>query len=157
MLPIDAYEMLYAIAQMHNRTDKLKKNEANKSDQEVQKDCDYTVDALFPNQTEERALYNRIKNMALSVEPELVESPRQNYVTFKKEGNNTVSVWPKSGWVEVVLNAKTGQLKDDVDLLYDITNRKWSAAHYAFRYSEETDDKAAMGLIRQTIDLKNKK
>lgn len=157
MLPIDAYEMLYAIAQMHNRTDKLKKNEANKSDQEVQKDCDYTVDALFPAQTEERALYTRIKNMALSVDSELVESPRQNYVTFKKNGNNTVSVWPKSGWVEVVLNAKTGQLKDDADLLYDITNRKWTAAHYAFRYSEETDDNAALDLIRQTIDLKNKR
>ena len=28
----------------------------------------------------------------------------------------------------MVLNAKTGQLKDDAELLYDITSRKWSAA-----------------------------
>ncbi len=84
------------------------------------------------------------------------ESPRQNYVTFKKNGNNTVSLWPKSGWIEVVLNAKTGQLKDDAELLYDITSRKWSAAHYAFRYYEDTDIEATKDLVTQTINLKNK-
>ena len=75
-----------------------------------------------------------MKSMILSVDPGLEEAPRQNYVTFKKNGNNTVSLWPKSGWLEVVLNAKTGQLNDPNELLYDITAKKWTAAHYAFRF-----------------------
>ena len=156
MLPLDAYDMLHAIAQMHDRTDKLKKNDANQADQEVQKEYDYSVEALFPSGSEVRNLYDKMKQLILSVDASLEESPRQNYVTFKKNGNNTVSLWPKSGWIEVVLNAKTGQLKDDAELLYDITNRKWSAAHYAFRYYEDTDVEATKDLVTQTINLRNK-
>ncbi len=156
MLPLDAYDMLHAIAQMHDRTDKLKKNDDNQADQEVQKEYDYSVEALFPSGSEVRSLYDKMKLLILSVDASLEESPRQNYVTFKKNGNNTVSLWPKSGWIEVVLNAKTGQLKDDAELLYDITSRKWSAAHYAFRYYEDTDIEATKDLVTQTINLKNK-
>ncbi len=154
MLPLDAYDMLHAIAQMHDRTDKLRKNENNNADQEVQKETEYSVSALFPSGSEIRPLYEKIKAMVLSVEPSLEESPRQNYVTFKKDGSNTVSVWPKNGWIEVVLNAKTGQIKDDNDLIYDITNRKWTAAHYAFRFYSDTDNDAVLSLVTQTINLK---
>lgn len=154
MLPLDAYDMLHAIAQMHDRTDKLKKNDANKADQEVQKETDYSVDALFPLGSDVRTLYDKLRSLILSVDSSLVESPRQNYVTFKKDGSNTVSLWPKNGWIEVVLNAKIGQLKDTAELLYDITSRKWSAAHYAFRYYEDTDINATESLVSQTINLK---
>lgn len=54
MLPWDAYDMLYAIAQMHDRTDKLKKNDANTTDQEPQQESEYTVEALFPVGSEAR-------------------------------------------------------------------------------------------------------
>ena len=156
MLPLDAYDMLHAIAQMHGRIEKLEKNEANNADQEVQSETDYSVEALFPTGSSVRKLFNKIKEMALSVDSSLEESARQNYVTFKKNGGNTVSVWPKSDFIEVVLNAKTGQLTDPGELLYDITNRKWSAAHYAFRFYEDTNTEAAMTLVDQTIKLKKK-
>ena len=155
MLPRDAYDMLFAIAQMHGRVDKLRKNDDNRSDQETQQENEHTVEALFPENTEARSLFEKIKALVLSVDQSLEEAPRQNYVTFKKDGNNTVSVWAKNGWVEVVLNAKTGQIKDDHDLLYDITSRKWSAAHYAFRFMAGSDMDAARDLIEQTINLKN--
>lgn len=95
-----------------------------------------------------------VKKQILSVDPSLNEAARLNYVTFKKDGSNTVSLWPKSGWLEVVLNAKTGQLKDENEMLYDITARKWSAAHYAFRFYADTDIDAVKDLIEQTIKLK---
>ena len=153
MLPLDAYDMLHAIAQMHDRTDKLRKNEANTADQEAQNETDYSVDVLFPRNSDVRSLYDTIKEMVLSVDASLVESPTQNYVTFKKSGNNTVSVWPKRGCVEVVLNAKKGQIENTGELLYDITSRKGSAAHFAFRFAEDTKIEDAKSLIVQTIKL----
>ncbi len=38
--------------------------------------------------------------------------------------------------------------------VYDISNRKWSAAQYAFRFYDDTDEVAAKKLIEQTIHLK---
>ena len=61
MLPWDAYDMLFAIAQMHDRTDKLKRNDANLSGQEDANDSEYSVDTLFPSNSEVRSLYDRLK------------------------------------------------------------------------------------------------
>lgn len=154
MLPWDAYEMLLAIAQMHGRVDKLKRNDTNISGQELQSDSEYSVDALFPASSEVRSLYDKVKNIILTEDYSLEEAPRQNYVTFKRVKSNTISLWPKSGWIEVVLNAKLGQISDNADMLYDITNRKWSAAHYAFKFNGDTDVECARDLIRQTLSLK---
>ncbi len=71
MLPLDAYDMLHAIAQMHDRTDKLKKNDANQADQEVQKEYDYSVETLFPSGSEVRNLYDKMKLLILSVDASL--------------------------------------------------------------------------------------
>ena len=154
LYPWDAYNMLYAIAQMHDRTDKLSRNVANSAGQDIQSDTDYSTDALFPKNSEVRKLFDKVKKLILSVDSSLEEAPRQLYVTFKKGKNNTVSMWPKDGWIEVVLNAKLGQIKDDNGLLYDISNRKWSAAQYAFRFYDDTDEEASRELIEQTIKLK---
>ncbi|MBO4424747.1 MAG: hypothetical protein J5768_04450, partial [Spirochaetales bacterium] len=68
--------------------------------------------------------------------------------------SNTVSLWPKDGWIEVVLNAKLGQLSDGNDLIYDISNRKWSAAQYAFKYFNTTEPEYAKDIIGKTLALK---
>lgn len=154
LLPWDAYSMLYAIAQMHDRKDKLLLNTENTAGQEIQSDTDYSVDTLFPKNSEVRKLYDKVKKLILSVDSSLEEVPLRLYVAFKKGKNNTVSMWPKAGCIEVVLNAKLGQIKDDDGLLYDISNRRWSAAHYAFRFYSDTDERAAENLIKQTIQLK---
>ena len=124
------------------------------SSQDIQSDVDYTTDALFPPSSDVRKLFDKVKRLILSVDASLEEAPRQLYVTFKKGKSNAVSMWPKDGWIEVVLNAKLGQIKDDDGLLYDISNRKWSAAQYAFRFYDDTDEGAAKKLIEQTIHLK---
>ena len=64
-----------------------------------------------------------MKNIILSVDKTLEESPRQNYVTFKLGKGNVISLWPKDGWIEVVLNAKIGTITDNNGLIYDITKK----------------------------------
>lgn len=154
MLPWDAYDMLLAIAQMHGRTDKLKRNDKNSSGTDNQEDSDYSVEALFPLNSEIRSLYERLKSMILSIDPSLEETPRQNYVSFKKGKRNRFAIWPKSGWMEVVLNAKIGQIDDKYDLIYDISNRKWTAEQYAFKLYDDTNIDAVKDILKQTIDLK---
>ena len=154
LYPWDAYNMLFAIAQMHDRTDKLSRNDSNQSGQDIQSDSEYSTDALFAPGSEVRKLFDKVKSLIMSVDASLEEAPRQLYVTFKKGKNNTVSMWPKDGWVEVVLNAKLGQVTDDSGIMYDISNRKWSAAQYAFRFYDDTDLDAARKMIEQTINLK---
>ncbi len=56
--------------------------------------------------------------------------------------------------IEVVLNAKIGQIQDTSDTVYDISNRKWTAAQYAFRLYDDTDEAIVKDLIRQAIALK---
>ena len=100
------------------------------------------------------SLYDRLKHLILSLDSSLEETPRQNYVAFKKGKSNTVCLWPKDGWIEVVLNAKLGQISDDAELIYDISNRKWTAAQYAFKYFDTTDSEQAKSIICQTLALK---
>ncbi|MCR5205286.1 MAG: GIY-YIG nuclease family protein [Lachnospiraceae bacterium] len=154
LYPWEAYNMLYAIAQMHGTTDKLSRNEDNPTGQDLQNDSYYSTDALFPPKSDMRKLFEKVKRLILSVNSSLEETPRQLYVTFKNGKNNTVSLWPKDGWIEVVLNAKRGQIQDGDGLSYDISNRKWSAAQYAFRFYDDTDEVSARKLIEQTIKLK---
>ena len=154
LYPWDAYNMLRAIAQMHDRMDKLLKNNTNTIDQEVQNDTEYSVDALFQKNTEERKLYSKLKELVFSLDEELEEVPRKLYVTFKKRQRNIVSFWPKKGWIEVVLNAKLGQINDPSAIIYDISSRKWSSEQYAFKYYEDSDMSTVADLIKQAIELK---
>ncbi len=154
LYPWDAYNMLFAIAQMHDRTDKLKKSDANSVTQDILVDSEYSTDSLFPQNTEVRVLFDKIKKVMLSIDSSLEEAPRMLYVTFKKGKNNTVSLWPRDGWIEVVLNAKLGQVKDDNGIMYDISNRQWSSEQYAFKLFDDTDADAVRNLLEQTIKLK---
>ena len=117
LYPWDAYDMLYAIAQMHGRTDKLVRNKDAKSGQNDANDTENSIMNLFPDCEDETSLFSKIKNLILTVDNTLYISPTSNYVTFKCGKANVFSVWPKNGWIEVVLNAKLGTIKDDNNLI----------------------------------------
>ena len=155
MQPWDAYEMLSAIAKMHGRSDKLKRNEKNDSGKEEENESGYTVEALFPKKTVVRELFDELSGLITSLDPSLKLQPMRVYVSFKADKRNVVCLWPKSEQIEVVLNAKLGQLNDENDLIYDISNRKWTAEQYAFKFSKNTDITAVKNILRQTISLKN--
>ena len=69
---------------------------------------------------------------------------------------NIVCLWPKSGWIEVVLSVKLGSIKDESGLVYDISNRQWPSAQYAFRFNEDTDIEIVKNIVKQICALKKK-
>lgn len=157
--PWDAYEMLLAIAQMHERTEKLKRNENNKIGEYVQEESECSIESLFPQRSDLTLLYDRLKKTIISVDNAIKPKPLQRYVAFKKgEGKNCniVCLWPKSGWIEVVMSAKQGSIQDDSGLVYDISNRQWQSAQCAFRFNEDTDVEWVKNIIKQICDLKKK-
>ena len=156
MLPWDAYDMLFAIAQMHGRTDCLKRNASNDSGQEESDDSDYSFDKLFPPKSEVNVLYNKIDKIMHSIDSSLWVATRLNYVSYKMGKRNVISLWPKSGWIEVVLNAKIGEISDDTEQVYDISNRKWSSEQYAFKLREDTDLDWVKETLEQVVMLKKK-
>ena len=104
-----------------------------------------------------KELFEQLKELILSIDSSLVESVTRVYVSFKKGKRNTLCLCPRSGWIEVVLNAKLGQIKDESELIYDISNRQWSAEQYAFKFFPDTDINAVKNVLKQTIELKNKR
>ena len=157
--PWDAYDMLSAIAEMHGRSDKLKRNKDNRDGETMSEESECSVESLFPPKSDISPLYDKLKNTIVSVDKSIRPKALARYVAFKKgEGKNCniVCLWPKSGWIEVVLSVKLGTIKDDAGLLYDISNRQWPSAQYAFRFNEDTDMKNVKNIIKQICDLKNK-
>lgn len=151
--PWDAYNMLLAIAKMHGRKDKLVRNNDNTSGEN---DTEYSVEALFPDFNQPSSLYSKMKNVILSIDKTLEESPRKNYVTFKLDKKNVITLWPYKGWIEIVLNAKLGTINDKNGLIYDISNRKWTSEQYAFKFYDDTDMDAVKDIVEQTYQLKKK-
>ncbi|SCW68999.1 Predicted transport protein [Ruminococcaceae bacterium YRB3002] len=155
MYPWDAYDMLFAIAQMHGRLDKLVRNNENNAGQDIAEDGDYTVEALFPINSELRALYERLNSIIISIDDGLEQVPRKLYVAYKYDRKHrALSLWPKSDCIEVILCGKSGQIDDKYGMVYDISNRKWGSSRYAFRFGRDTDIDAATELVRRAIPTK---
>lgn len=155
MEPWDAYEMLKSIAEIHGTKDKLWLNPDNGAAEAASKEdiSEYTIDEKFHKGTEVRHLYDELHKLIDEASPGLRAKATKHYVVFKLEGAskcNIVSLWPKAGWIEVVLNAKIGQLKDDSGLIYDISNRGWPSAQYAFKYNGTQDASVIKELFIQT-------
>lgn len=155
--PWDAYDILEAMAKIHGRTDKLVQNKKNAFFNDPEKrelKGDYSEDALFPEGSYIEKLFNKIKNITIEMYPELKVVPTKNYIAFKKDkSHNVIAVWPKENSLEVVLTAKRGSISDENELTYDISNRRWTSAQYAFRFDEETNIDDVKYLVKQTFDL----
>ncbi|MCR5475592.1 MAG: GIY-YIG nuclease family protein [Lachnospiraceae bacterium] len=154
MYPWDAYEMLFAIAQMHGRAEKLVRNSQNTVGEDEIEETEYTIGALFPDYNVPDSLYDRLKKVVLSIDDTLFDLPRKAYVSYKMGKRSLISLWPRDGWMEVVLNAKLDTLNDKYDMIYDISNRKWSSEQYAFKLYPNTDMDAVKNLITQVYNLK---
>ena len=155
--PWDAYDILEAMAKIHGRTDKLVQNKKNKffnDPEQTNKPEEYAEEILFPKEKYVGKLYEQIKNIMLDMFANINITPLKNYVGFKKANSmyNILSVWPKENSVEIVLNAKRGNIQDPEELTYDISNRRWSAAQYALRFDENTNIEYLKNIIRQTYN-----
>lgn len=155
--PWDAYDILEAMAKMHGRTDKLYQNRNNKyyiDPETIIPNEKYKQENLFPQGSYIESLFIKIKNIVTNLYPNLNQVVLKNYIAFKINKHNVVSIWPKSNSLEIVLNAKLGQIVDTFDLIYDISNRLWTSAQYAFRFDDSTNIDSVKDLIQQTYKLK---
>ena len=152
--PWDAYNMLMAVAKLHNRSEKVVRNTDNTSGENDSNDVDYSVETLYPDCNNSNSLYSRLKTLILEIDGSLEEIPRKNYVTYKLDKKNVFSLWPHDGWIEVVLNAKLGTISDTHELIYDISNRKWTSEQYAMKFSDNVDIGGVKDILLQTYNLK---
>jgi predicted transport protein len=151
--PWDALELLQSMAIIHNRLDKLVRYKENKvgldPDEEIKEE--YTIEALIEDGGKVKQLYERLKSISKEVILDYTIKPTKNYIAFKRnKKHNIISLWPKENAIEVVLNAKLGTIKDESGTMYDISNRLWSSAQYAFRFDENSDEAIVKNLILQT-------
>jgi len=155
MYPWDAYGLLERIAILTGTTDKLVRYKTNDSGSKLEneQETEYTIDSLFGKTGDIRNLFNQIEAIAKEVIGTNARAKAlKHYVSIKKDNkHNVVSCWPKDGWIEVVLNAKLGNIKDDTGTIYDISNRCWTAAQYAFRFDSTSDVSIAKKLITDTF------
>lgn len=155
--PWDAYDILESMAKMHGRTDKLYQNKHNKyfiDPEIIITNENYKQENLFPQGTYIESLFLKIKNILTNLYPNLIQVVRKNYIAFKNNKRNVLSIWPKANSLEIVLNAKLGKIVDTSNLIYDISNRLWTSAQYAFRFDDATDMDIVIDLIQQTYKLK---
>ena len=153
--PWDAYELLRSIARIHGRLDKLKRNESNDIGVDIiEEEKEYTEEMLFNKSDEVKYLFEKMNNIIVETLNGLERKATKLYVTYKKrKKRNVVSIWPKENCLEIVLNAKIGTIHDTNELIYDISNRKWSAAQYAFKFDSNTNVNAVKDLLIQTAQL----
>ena len=130
ILPWDAYNMLFAIAQLHGRTDKLVRNSDNAAGENDQNDSEYTIEALFVDYKSPTSLYAKIKENNVQIGIKLDAADDYLYV------------------------ATLHTITDTHNMTYDITNRKWTSEQYAFKFNDETNITDAKDLITQTYKLK---
>ena len=155
--PWDAYQMLEAIAKMHGRMDKLRRTTSSSQDdlsEDIAEVQEYTVERLFPKDSDNYSIYSNLVKVIKSIDSSFTPKPFKLYVAFVKNKKYVATLWPKKGWIEVVLAAKINTINDPEDLTYDISNRKWSASQYAIRVYEDTDFDAVKKLIEQTANQK---
>lgn len=155
--PWDAYDILHSMAVLHGTENKLWRNTQNKLFVDPERNDILGEDAefgLFNPNTDVGKLYIKVKDFLLSIYPDLRLTPTKNYISFKK-GNkhNVLSLWPKAKSIEIVLHARLGTLTDGSDTIYDISNRLWRSAQYAFRFDETSDMQIVENLIRQTYEM----
>ena len=152
--PWDAYEILNSMAIIHNRVDKLVRYQTNNYGNNLEEDnaASYSLDSLFPQNSVVRSLFDKLQSAISSKHKHITVSPKKMYAAFKKDRkHNSICVWPKDGWLEIVFCAKQGTLNDENELTYDITNRGWTSAQYAMRFYDDTDIESVMALIDQVV------
>lgn len=153
LYPWEAYNMLSAMAKLHNCTDKLVRNVRNDSGSD-NSTTEYSVEYLFPKDEDVYELYEKLKNLILTIDKNININPVKRYVSFRIENKNIVGLWPRSNCIEVVVNAKKGTITDASGILYDISNRQWPSTQYAFKYYDDTDSKAVLDIITQSYLMK---
>ena len=112
----------------------------------------YDEDYILFNATDvTKDMYFELKDRIQEIDPNILTGFTKNYVVFKKDKkHNIATLWLKRDYIEVVLHLKIGEIIDTKNITYDISNKGWPAAQYAFKFNNNIDIDDAIDLIKQS-------
>ena len=154
--PWDAYDLLYAMAVIHGRLDKLKRyNKNDIGNEDTESSSDNKELDFFDGDENIKRIYNKFESIVLTEYPDLKVLYQKHYIAFRKgKKHNVLTVRTKKNSIEVALNAKLGTINlDNIDFVYDISNRMWTASQYAFKFDNETNIDIVKGIINQVYNV----
>jgi uncharacterized protein with ParB-like and HNH nuclease domain/predicted transport protein len=116
---------------------------------------DFTI-ADHPNLTvtaARKALFEKLDEALLALDPVVVRHYRQLYVVYKAE-SNFLSVVPQVSKMSLSINISKNELVDPRDLARDVSHMsRWGTGDVEVELSEESDFDYVLGLIRQAFEL----
>ncbi|KAB2878463.1 hypothetical protein F9K33_13150 [bacterium] len=98
-------------------------------------------------------LYERFKNLVLSISPEIKVKAKKYYIAFQIKSNITdVCIQKKS--IKVFINLEKGKLDDPKKLTRDISKiGHWGNGDYELQISSDDDLEYVISLVRQSYKL----
>jgi uncharacterized protein with ParB-like and HNH nuclease domain/predicted transport protein len=116
---------------------------------------DFTL-ADHPNLTvtpARKALFEKLDDALLNLDPVVVRHYRQLYVVYKAE-SNFLSIVPQVGKMSLSINISKHELVDPRDLARDVSHMsRWGTGDVEVELNEESDFDYVFGLIRQAFEL----
>jgi len=145
-MPIDLYEIslfeggLILLTQIKPKNEQGNKEKAIIIKKIPQIDV-YTLDNILQNVNNELLdLYKDIRDFAISLDSGIIEKPTKNYIAYKLNlKKNIFSISFMKNQIEIVLNIRKNQMENTYGLAEDVSNRRYSVAHWAIKVDTSTD------------------
>lgn len=98
-------------------------------------------------------LYNRFKELVLSISPEIVVKPMKQYITFRNKTNiSDIVVLKKS--LKIFINLPKGKLDDPKKIARDVSHvGHWGNGDYQIQINSEDELEYVISLVRQSYKL----
>lgn len=134
--------------------ERLVKFEEKKKGIDLPPGLEIKMDKLFPINTIDRELMERVISVFKSVDNAFLINVTHQCVSIKREHRIIFTIWPKHGWVEVALCVKAGEIKRN-DIVYDVSEVKRfkGRAGYAIHFDESIDEEKVRNILRQVSEV----
>ena len=142
-IPSSAQASIKSVSRKNENVDVISKEVKTYSEQEH----------LSIATAEVNELYERFKNLVLSISPEIKVKAKKYYIAFQIKSNITdVCIQKKS--IKVFINLEKGKLDDPKKLTRDISKiGHWGNGDYELQISSDDDLEYVISLVRQSYKL----
>ncbi len=124
-------------------------NERIEREMKKSKDAEYLDN--FPIETKE--IYLKLREIILSLYPNIQIVPKKSYISFKAK-SNFLDVQPQSRLLKCVINVKSGKLKDSKKISRNISKLgHFGCGDYDFSITSLEDIENTLDLIKQSYDV----
>ncbi len=102
-----------------------------------------------------KELYSRIKELVLSISPEISVKPMKKYIAFRAK-TNIADVQIQKKTLKIFINLKKGVLDDPKKIANDVSNvGHWGNGDYSIQISSDDSLEYIVSLIRQSFKINN--